>query len=426
MRVRRKYKVPKLNLAVVIASLPFLLLVIFPKGGLISITYLVPLVFLISGLVISYKLTSNVTAPTKMLFICSLFLICGIIFFTSIFINQTFSERAILNGLKFLFFSAIFLSAYVVSVNISESSLVSSFKLIAIVVILLQLILVSITIFHPTFFDFMWSSDKTRGIGQTLRLTGSMYNPNTFGLMILNLYAVIIFLSRPYLKTKVIFTSICLLLILLSGSRTSVILFVIFMPIILVISRIENLNIKSVLKSSLLVVGLMILLVYLLFVFLETYGGTFRYIARITQLEYQNFGVLALSVAEQSGRYSSWVVKWEHFASAPGIAKWFIGLGVDDVFRLGDNDYFYSFWHWGALGALASYLVYVSVISLCPKANRRQRATLLIIFLQLAAFGIMIETFFSWFHPILYWVLAGVAYGSAQKRKLKYLCQKIN
>lgn len=417
------YKVPKQNLAVAIASFPFLLLVIFPKGSVVSITSLVPLVFLLSGLLIAHKLTSTcIRTPQNVLIILSQFWILGIIFFASILFNQTLSERAILAGIKFLFFGIIFLSAYVASVNVSESSLASSLKLIAVSIILLQLAIVSITLFNPVFFDPIWSAQKTRGLGQTLRTTGSMYNPNTFGMMILNLYTVIILFSRPCFKGQVTLTSIFLLLVLLSGSRTSVMLFVIFMPLILVLSRIDNFTMKSLFKASFFGFALIVLLVYLFFVFLENYGGTFRYIARITQLDYRNFEVFALSVAEQSGRYLKWISKWDHFASQPGIAKWFIGRGVDDVFRVGDNDYFYSFWHWGALGAIASYLVYVSAILLCPKANRSLRLTLIVIFFQLAAFGLMLETFSSWFHPVLFWVLAGMAYGSAQKRKMIYSC----
>ena len=421
------YKVPKPNLAVAIASFPFLLLVIFPKGGVISHNYFAPLVFLLSGILIAHNLTrACIRTPQNVIIILSQIWILSIIFFSSILFNQTLSERAILSGLKFVFFGAIFLSAYVASVNISESSLASNLNLITISIVLLQLVIVGITLFYPSFFDPIWSSYKTRGIGQTLRSTGSMYNPNTFGLMIINLYTIIILLNRPCLKRQVIFTSIFFLLILLSGSRTSVMLFVIFMPLILVLSRIDNFTIKSLVKFSFFGFALIVLLVYSLFLFLGTYGGTFRYIARLTQLDYQNLQVFALSVAEQSKRYSSWISKWDHFVSAPGIAKWFIGRGVDDVFRVGDNEYFYSFWHWGAIGAIGSYLVYVSAILLCPKANQSLRLTLILVFLQLTAFGLMAETFSSWFHPVLFWVLAGIAYGNAQKRKMISPCQKIN
>lgn len=285
---------------------------------------------------------------------------------------------------------------------------------------ILQLVIFSVTFANPTVFDWIWSAEKTRGVGQILRLTGSMYNPNTLGLLILNLYAILMLLVSRTIKRSLFLSMVCLALILLTGSRISVVSFVIFSPVLILLNGTSNLDFVKLLKVGFFGSMIALLFAWVVSIFLQQYGGTFRYLSRLNSIEFSSVTAFFVSLSEQTSRFSSWSAKWEYFYSSPGDLKWLFGLGVDSRFRVGDNDYFYSFWHWGSMGFFLGYLIYIVTIICCPRSSSRLRLLLWIVFFQLVIYGFMLETFHSWFHPVLFWILAGISYSSGWRRFKPY------
>lgn len=397
-------------------SFPVLVYVLIPKNQLLSVQLAVPVIITLSLFVIAHYSIHRQSVPTKVLYILIIFYFALFFSIITLLLNGFAGVRGFVQLLKFPFFASILLSAVLVAKSLSQQEALSVIRKLGFGILIIQTLVVFLTFFSPGFFDVVWSSEKTRGFGQTLRLTGTVYNPNTFGLLILNVYAVLALSAQKNFRRKIVVLTWCLALILLSGSRTSVLIFVVTAPLPILFGSVNHgLPIKTIktLLKKLLGVSLFFLTATIpIWFVIEKWGHVFRYVSRIRNLELLNPYQMVLMAAEQSGRLSSWESKWEYFLSAPGTFKWFVGLGPSDMLRVGDNDFFYGFWHWGATGSFLVYLAYLAVIFLAKRQNVQLCKISIVIFVQLLIAGLMMETFFSWFHPILFWVVTGLALGS--------------
>lgn len=402
-----------------LAVLPVSLFVFFPKGDLLSLQALVPILALMTSffLLARYHRKSCLSDNAAVMFL--FFFSITTLFLISVFFSEI-TARSIVASSKFIFFALIFFSAYTLSADIESYSLNDYVKKTALIILCLQGVIIVATLNNEAFFDFIWSADKT----WSARKTGSMFNPNTLGLMVLNLYALFMIVSPSPIRLKLFTSLLCFTLILLSGSRTSVIAFMVFAPVIIVLAQFRRINIRKFVMTVMLGVLLSLLLAYIMLQVLDKYPSFFPYLARLTELDFQSLSGFLSSVGESSARLGHWMKMWEHFVSASGDIKWLLGLGVADIIRIADNDYLFSFLHWGFLGSVSGYLVYLAAIYFCPRNCQNLRVVLVILLGQLMFFGLMAETFFSWFHPILFWVSAGIAYGSTHR--LKMLSQNLS
>jgi hypothetical protein len=395
-----------------LACIPLIIFIISPKGDGAQVYLAIFFILLTSLGIILNESLAGAKVSKNLLKILLFIIILTIFFYVSTILNKEFSIRGLLAPLKFMLFGCIFFSTYVIARKYPIDVMASSLQTIFFAILIFESILICVTVFNPQAFDLIWSSEKTRGAGETVRLPGTLYNPNTLGLVILNFYASIVILSPRILYKRILLTLLCAVLILLSGSRTAVLIFIFFAPFIFFVSD-ANRNLLFLIKQSLVAIAFFIgTLFYVLYLFHDNFNETFRYVARLRSLDLSSLTALAISIGDESGRYDNWVEKWRYFWEAPGLWKWFLGLGPIDRIKLGDNDFFFSIWNWGIVGSLGGYLLYIFTILLSSVKGTKFRLLLVVIFLQLVVFGLMAETFFSWFHAIVFWVIAGVSLGA--------------
>ena len=189
-----------------LALLPIVLLAIHPKSNSIPLSAFPFLIFIVTAFILIANIHKKIVV-SKSVYIISLWLFFIVIFsLISALVNQTISLRAVVTSLKFLLFFQIFFFSYIVIQNTRYPNTEYAIIKILTILVALQVIIIAITLFNPQAFDIIWSAEKTRGVGQTLRSTGSMYNPNTFGLLMLNFYTILILYFPSNISRQIFLT----------------------------------------------------------------------------------------------------------------------------------------------------------------------------------------------------------------------------
>lgn len=249
-------------------------------------------------------------------------------------------------------------------------------------------------------FDFMYTEEKFRPIGSLLRITGSLGNPNWFAWIVSQASIMILMLSSRPIRYLVL--ALGALLILLSGSRTLLILFPVMVAVGLVLSTPGRLRISRTALAYGFVIGLAF------FVALAWYGDYFPYLAQLAGVA--GSGSLA-SVGSVAARLSTWEQTYSVF-DAEGASAWLVGLGSRESTRVLDNDFLYVLFRFGALG-FAIHLVLILYLFWLFWSTRT--STISRVGLQYLCFallqGTVRETLGGWMHPLLLLYFAGIAAG---------------
>ncbi len=385
---------------------PLLLIIFIPKPNISGSQFIIfPIIFIYALIVLLEYIRNNKGVYNSRLILPLLFILFTQAFLTSIseFVNAEYvRSTSIVNSFRPVLLVTVFLLGLHVSRGIDGYNLKLILYRVACVILLVQVIIGISQAFNMGIFDYIYSTQKTRGIGGIMRVTGSFSNPNTFALVLTKLMLAIYIFGRS--KIKFLFVGIALFLILLSGSRS----FLMVAPFILLIASflsIGKLNLKSFLKGSIVAVLIISIVYYLLTLF----GDIFIYQAQLlTVFTNLNFS----EIHTFSTRMMEWEAKWNYFLSSPNQYKWIIGLGSIPQFRVGDNDLFYVIWHSGILGLIVHLILYVYLVYLILKINdtsiRSFNLCLLIVF---GVVGLTLETLSAWFQPLLFFYMLGLSIG---------------
>lgn len=298
-------------------------------------------------------------------------------------------------------FGVFLLFGYFTAVCYGERSVRSGLVLAAKAILLGQLIIAATQLFDLPVFDFLFSTEKTSGLGSIMRITGSMTNPNIFAWIVAQASLIAFYYAD---RRRWLWLGLGAFLILVAGSRTLLLVFPFMLAFVGVWRRGGRWS--QYLKAGALA-GLATVAAVLLVVAASEYLPYLGELRRVAES-----GSLS-AVRAVASRLEKWQAGYVEFVNG-GVATWTIGLGSRTTTRVLDNDYMYVLVRLGALGLLL-HAVFVGYTALLLRGGRRNIAT--VIGMQYLLFslvlGLVYETLGGWLFPLLLLFFLGLASGIA-------------
>jgi hypothetical protein len=253
-------------------------------------------------------------------------------------------------------------------------------------------------------FDLMYSSEKSRPLGTTLRTTGSLANPNAFAWIVAQATAIVLILRA---RAFPFWIALGGLLVLAAGSRTMLLLFPLLLGAAALWSRPQRLT--TLVSVAILSAGALVGLVALVVSFRQ-------YFPYLAQLHTVLLTGSLTSVNAIAARVLQWEAVWEAF-DVSGPLTWLFGLGSRDLLRVVDNDFIFVLARLGVVG----FTIHVGLLcALGTMFRRAMRADAVAViglhYLTFAlVFGLVSDTLGGWYHPLPLFYYAGLTLGTAQR-----------
>jgi hypothetical protein len=372
---------------------------------------------------LTYPLLGLVVLITSVFYFKKLELNRNILFFLTLVLlysfalslSTMFSENITINSFTHIFkpllFAVLLLFGFIVG-NLNEYETVKKGLLKSARFILLAQVIVGIPqLFSITMFDALYSSEMARPLGQLLRIVGTLGNPNIFAWMVIQ-SSVIILLMEKNKSKKLFWLLIGASLIVLSGSRTS---FVLFPTVIIAckLLRVRKNLIFFFMRVPIYIVTL-VLSFFLMIWLIERYADYFPYLSQLLQI--LDTGKLT-SVSSFNTRTIIWHNAWTTFTDKASLITWLFGLGPG-AFDFIDCDYLYSLVTYGIVGFIINLFLYLSLFIMFSKLEQKELKVLgqqYIIFSLII--GYQAETLSGWNYPLLIMFFAGLAIALNRKNK---------
>jgi hypothetical protein len=334
-------------------------------------------------------------------------LVQGIIVLISALLNGSYVRFVgFLDACRPLLLFLIFVvGAYVGSFSIQ---IVRRALLVACGVILIgQGLVVSAQLAGLRVFSLIYSEEKLAGLDSTFRVVGTMSNPNAFAWLVCSISLLFFAMRRGLLGWLVL--TFGMLLILLSGSRSILLL---FLPVIIAFVFLSNHFQDRKLNWSkvAIVVGLLFGVgVSVLFYFRDS----FLYLWELREL----FATRSLgTIGSFAKRFILWEVVTEYFVTREAQWKWFIGLGPREELRTLDNDYLFVFFKYGAIGLVTHFFVLFTLGLTFLKSRFTDLGMYGFVLLGMAiVMGLQSETMAGWLHPLLIFYFSGICVGVGRR-----------
>ncbi len=396
------------------AVTPLLVLVFMPRPSAGEYQFLLFPVLGILCLLGIFFITSNVQRGLPILIwpVAILFCFASIFYFTSELLNSYYIRGSgIVAPMRPLLHLLMFVVAVVLSLNTRTEALQRALYLSAVAIIFGQAFFSVFQIMNIPIAEIIYSSEKSRGIGTIFRITGTLANPNTFGMVIIISCIIAVNFGKNIIFNFILIV-FSLLLIVASGSRSMLIVFpfaVIFNYFIVVFNG--KLKLKLLLRAS--VFGSFIF--FIIYYIISSFEDVFKYQAQIFDLiKSPDIG----TVNSVFLRFENWHLQWSLFVENSFFLKWLFGLGSRDIFRVADNDVFYGFWHYGFFGLLITFfVVFIVVRSVKSVSLAKFKGVAFSFLFSMILLSWQAEMFFSWFYPLIWLYLSGIAVGAGYRQK---------
>lgn len=186
--------------------------------------------------------------------------------------------------------------------------------------------------------SILWQAEKARDWTQLVRVVGTVQNPNTLGILsIISIFIFVQNLKKEPVWSK-IFIACSVLLIIGTGSRTSLIL--LFLLPLFHISKAQLFS-----KKSVYIVSFAFIAVYIAYFLLLEFREYVPYLAQLVDL------ISGKSINSLSARFSHWEEAREVYFSS-SIGQILFGLGPA-FFSVMDNTYYYILYNYGIISLVA-------------------------------------------------------------------------
>lgn len=308
---------------------------------------------------------------------------------------------------KPLVYAIFLIYSYSVARTVSRQAVVRGLLWAALIILAGQAFLgltqaMGASVFHP-----VYDSSKSHPFGRLMRVTGSLANPNSFAWMVAHA-AVIISLVHPR-RTRMLWLALATLLVLLSGSRTLLLLF----PFMIVTAQIlrNPTNLRVYARYLTFVVVVLAFFAGVIF-YLRTY---FPYLAQLASIA--SSGSLT-SVNSFALRLDIWARAYEEFSDG-GIMALVFGLGARQSMAIMDNDFLYVLFRLGIVGAVVHFAMILTVLGAFLRERSEPVGVLGAVYVLFAlAFGMLVETTASWHVPLIMFALLGTLIGMKEHRNV--------
>lgn len=239
---------------------------------------------------------------------------------------------------------------------------------------------------------------KSKPFGGLVRSVGSVGNPNFFAWIVLQMTVILVVISS--IKKNIGWIIIAFGLVVLSGSRTMLLMF----PVALFFSVWLSGQRKVVSPLTIKVAVIFLFLLFLGLNLLSNFKDTLPYLAQL--LNIVNTGELS-SINSFAARLDMWEERYDVFESG-GILALFFGLGPIELYRIVDNDFLYVFFRFGLFGSVLMYSFYMFLLVLLWK-DRSKMSSMLIVYLTLSiVVGVQSDTLSGWYYPVIFYLYVGI------------------
>ncbi|PAE25795.1 O-antigen ligase family protein [Bacillus sp. 7894-2] len=401
MYVALNHKSEKFSKLILMLPIVFFL---FPRPGLPGgqfITYPMIGLLIVVTVLLSKRKESLFSFDKNFLFLnATLYLYTLSIAISMLYNSGEVSISGFTHVAKPIFFMLIFYFGYFVSRNKNIEVIKQSFLKMAYIILIFQLITGLAQLIDISAFSYVYSSDKTRPLGSMVRIAGTMGNPNIFAWLVIQMATIILmFEKRKFMKY--IWIALSIILVFLSGSRSSLIL----MPIVLVfVSMISN---RKTVVFYFIKIPMYLLILFLFaklsYWFIYNYGDHFPYL-------YQLLSIFDSGSLTSVNSFYLRTLMWDNGLSQLGNSplSWLFGVGPGIITEM-DNDYLYALTNYGLLFMFFHIVLYISIFIFFSRVKDSKLRTLgqqYIIFSM--AVGIQADTLVGWTYPILILFYAGV------------------
>lgn len=395
--------------AALLAGLPILLYTYIPRPPISGSQFLVyPIMGGVLFLVLAALLRERPFVSRQMVAWVLVLVLYGFVTGISFLLNSAeLRGSAPAELFKPTLYAIFLIYGYAVARSVPPEAIVRGLAWAAVVILAGQAFLAvtqaaGASVFHP-----LYDSSKSHPFGRLMRVTGSLANPNSFAWMVAHA-AVIISLMHPR-RTRALWLTIATLLVLLSGSRTLLLLF----PFMIVAAQILRDPTNYRVYARYLTFGAGVLALFgAIILYLATY---FPYLAQLASIA--SSGSLT-SVNSFALRLEIWARAYQEFSDGGAIALVF-GLGARQSMAIMDNDFLYVLFRLGVVGAVVHFGLVLTVLVAFLRARRDPVAVLGAVYVLFAlAFGMLVETTASWHIPLIMFVLLGTVLGMQERRRV--------
>ncbi|MCC5888296.1 MAG: hypothetical protein JJT88_17825 [Gammaproteobacteria bacterium] len=408
LALRRRQAVPvdSGQVAAIFLFFAWLMFFLWPTAGIFAGTHGLKYAVLASVLGLGYLSAGAVPAATIPALWLAWAFIAGI--FSALSYTVYMHELSFGDGTyvaRPFFFALTFGLAYLAGVRAaSNTTLTRTLRKLVFALLLLQVLIAVTQMFGLEMAAAIYSADKVSPFGRLLRITGTLGNPNLFAYHVL---LAITFLAAHSTSKPRAFSWLAFgfLLILMSGSRTVLILYV---PVILAVVRMKARGSFSALMKMLLpMMAILLLGGYLVFMLFTEY---FPYVGELVSLigagEILGFRAFALRTAH-------WINIWAELVSG-SLGQWLFGAYDGRVFRGAvDNDWLYALWRHGLIGVVSTLAWYLLAVFTTSRIRCAATRKLLFVWLAvIAVFSLMFESVSGWWIPFVVMLVMGLYLGA--------------
>jgi len=267
--------------------------------------------------------------------------------------------------------------------------------------------------FVLSIFQFIWNNEKN----WLYRNTGSFTNPNMLGFFMI-LMAIVVGVSEEKKVKKNIVFLVVFVIIFLTGSRTSLMVYMIIIPFSLIDDRHFFKNLSKVLF---VLAGLSVMFYWVV----EFYGEENKYM-------YELLSILYSGDINSVATFSYRLELWQNIISKINDSNFFWGMGPGKGIGLKyvDNEYIALFSKYGIFGFLFNFSIYIILMRYVNKDNvnfcKKDKDIYFfarfmnIYFFVMLIFGITAETFTSWLYVLLFFAFLGVLV----RKKVEFFYEK--
>lgn len=313
----------------------------------------------------------------------------------SISLNINYNHISINDSFEFIRI-VLYLLIFIVSYNTSKLLKFENIVRISKIFLIFEFIFVILQRFEffsiLNFLEIIWDNEKN----WIFRNTGSFSNPNYLAFFVV-LSTIIILLYNTSKKLKIFFWLLGFIIIILTGSRTGIITYMLLTPMAII--NLDKISIITVVKINLM-----------LCIFLFSFYFLGQYFAEQNKYMFELLKIVSTGDISSVTTFAKRTDNWSNISLKINEFTYFFGLGPgkDIELKWVDNEYLATFSKYGIFGTIITVFIYSFISYKVNKFKIIYLSKLIRLYiLLLVVFGLTAETFSSWLLMLPFFMFIG-------------------